>query len=178
MSFLGHIRLKVSWMWAVATGNSQKILILALRQTGGGNSPLDSNKISYTGYDVASYVIKNNTQKYSKENIKFIHYDGDFSTLKSADLLLCKDCLQHLPNAKIKEFISILPRYKYALITNDINCPKEFGLTLNSDILATEYRPIDLRKPPFNVPLEIVYTIARMPEGGDITTMLYVNKDV
>lgn len=144
----------------------------ALNTGGGGNSPA---KINYTGYDVSSYVIKNNKRLYESENVKFVHYNGDFNEIKPADLLICKDVLQHLPIAKIKEFISILPKFKYALIANDIS--EVPGLILNGEILPTEFRPIDLRLAPFNQPLELVYTIKRMPEYPDIAVMLYENKE-
>jgi hypothetical protein len=37
------------------------------------------------------------------------------------DLLLIKDVLQHLSNHSVQEFLEkVLPRYRYALITNDI----------------------------------------------------------
>lgn len=108
----------------------------------------------YRGFDVSSFVIAANSAKYAKENVSFELYDGDFSKLASADLLICKDVLQHLPNAKVHEFIANLPRFKYALITNDIGSYKT-----NQDILPTEYRNLDLRLAPFNLKCEKVFEI-------------------
>ncbi|WP_394953714.1 methyltransferase [uncultured Helicobacter sp.] len=114
---------------------------------------IDFSGITYQGFDVASFVINANTPRYSKDNISFHLYDGDFSKLPSADLLICKDVLQHLPIAKIKEFITILPRFKYALITNDI------GANNNTEILPTQGRTLDLREDPFNLDCSIVFEI-------------------
>lgn len=114
---------------------------------------IDFSGITYQGFDVASFVINANTPLYSKENISFHLYDGDFGKLPSADLLLCKDVLQHLPLAKIEEFIAILPRFKYALITNDI------GAHNNTEILPTQGRTLDLREEPFHLKCSIVFEI-------------------
>lgn len=135
---------------------------------------IDFSGIAYQGFDVASFVINANAQKYSAQNITFHLYDGDFSKLPSADLLLCKDVLQHLPLDKIKEFISILPKFKYALITNDI------GQNHNTEILPTQCRNLDLRKEPFNLDCEIVFKIQQNhPKSWGIESkpvMLWVNK--
>lgn len=131
---------------------------------------IDWGAASYTGYDVASFVIRQNRERYAKENINFVHYDGDFAQIQSADLLICKDVLQHLPNAKIHDFIAILPKFRYALIANDI------GERVNADILPTQYRALDLRQPPFCLALDIAYLIKRMPREPDIAVMLYDSK--
>lgn len=133
---------------------------------------IDFSGITYQGFDVASFVIKANTPLYSTQNITFHHYDGDFNKLPSADLLLCKDVLQHLPIAKIKEFIGILPRYKYALITNDI------GKNNNTEILPTQGRTLDLREEPFYLDCSIVFEIQENHQNWGIESkpvMLWVN---
>lgn len=131
---------------------------------------IDWGGASYTGYDVASVVINANNARYAKENVHFVHYNGDFAQIQSADLLICKDVLQHLPNAKIHDFIAILPKFRYALIANDIS------ERVNADILPTQYRALDLRQPPFNLVLEVVHLIKRMPREPNIAVMLYDNK--
>lgn len=83
--------------------------------------------------------------------------------------------LQHLPTSKIHEFISILPKFKYALITNDI-ANKQIANFENKQIAPGQYRPLDLRKAPFNLNLEPVFMIKRMPAQPDICVMLYKNE--
>lgn len=129
---------------------------------------IDFGKIKYQGFDVASSIINSNIEKYQTENINFSLYDGDFRVLPKADLLLCKDVLIHLPNKKIQEFIDVLPQYKYALITNSIDT---FGL--NTDILPTEYRGVDLRLAPFSLQCEEVFRIKSSIESK--ITLLWKN---
>ena len=134
---------------------------------------IDFSGITYYGYDVAQSVIEANTKAYTKENISFTLYDGDFSKLPSADLILCKDVLQHLPNTHIQAFIDNLYKYKYALITNDI------GQCVNENILPTQGRNIDLRCAPFNLECKIVFEIQENhPQNWGISskpTMLWIN---
>lgn len=103
--------------------------------------------IKYTGYDVVKSVIKQNQKKYGSSTIKFFHGDAIYMDLPPADLLICKDVLQHLPNEDIQQLVSQLHKYKHCLITNDVN-----EITLSSqnfDIKRGGYRYIDLTKPPF-----------------------------
>ena len=130
---------------------------------------IDFTDIDYKGFDVANFVIERNLAAFARENVNFFLYDGDFRALPSADLLICKDVLQHLPNAKIQDFISILDRFKFALITNDI------ADEVNADIAAGNYRALDLRKEPFGLDLKVVHSILRMPRAPDILAMLWEN---
>lgn len=86
--------------------------------------------------------------------MEFYKTPEDLSELPNADLIICKDVLQHLPNEYIFKFLKILPKYKYALITNDGFKHPSF----NRDINPGEWRSIDLRKSPFNLSAKNVYT--------------------
>jgi hypothetical protein len=61
-------------------------------------------------------------------------------------LLICKDVLQHLPNEIIHKFLTILPKFKFALLTNDSSL-----FTKNPDIEAGSWRLLNLKKYPFNL---------------------------
>lgn len=130
---------------------------------------IDFKGIDYQGFDVASFVIEKNINQYQKENVNFFLYNGDFNLLPKADLIICKDVLQHLTNTKISEFIANLPRFKYALITNDIN------KKVNINCLNGGYRAIDLREAPFNLDLKVVFEFIRMPKAPNMLTMLWEN---
>lgn len=105
--------------------------------------------IDYCGYDVVQPVIQANQSKFGKENIRFMHADLINAQLPEADLLICKDVLQHLTNEDVFKFISQFPKYKYCLITNDVD-PHSFT-SYNSPIGRGDYRTLDLTKPPFSV---------------------------
>jgi len=115
---------------------------------------IDWTGIQYHGFDLVKSVIDANTRQFSKPNIAFNRYDGDFSQLPDADLLITKDVLQHLSHANIMKFLPHINRYPMCLITN---CVNPHGETLNKDIEDGEFRYLDMRLPPFNVHGEVVY---------------------
>lgn len=110
---------------------------------------MDWTGIDYVGYDIVKPLIKSNRRKYGRHNIHFVHGNAINMTLPKADLLICKDVLQHLPNEDVQKFIPQLKNFKYCLITNDVD-----PVTLTSDnptIIAGEYRLLDLSQPPFSL---------------------------
>jgi SAM-dependent methyltransferase len=112
--------------------------------------------IRYFGIDVVKYIIENNTQRFGSPTITFIHSDGISNDLPEADLMVCKEVLQHLTNADVFSLIKQLGKFKYCLITNDVD-----PHTLSSDnheIIRGSSRTIDLTKPPFNIKGEKVLT--------------------
>jgi hypothetical protein len=111
--------------------------------------------IQYRGYDVVRSVIEQNTSKYSAPNISFHLYSGDPEELPPADLLISKDVLQHLSDNSVAKVLPCLDRFKYSLLTNCVN-PR--GTTLPSDIVDGDFRYLDLRLPPFNLPAQEVYS--------------------
>jgi hypothetical protein len=69
--------------------------------------------------------------------------------LPSADLLICKDVLQHLPNEDILLLLPQLKKFKHCLLINDVN---PMSLTSdNPNCSLVGYRHLDLTKPPFNL---------------------------
>jgi SAM-dependent methyltransferase len=110
------------------------------------SSATNWNHARYLGVDISTDVIDRVKKKYEKDNVSFMVGDVTES-LPPADLLLCKDVLQHLPSALIIKFIKNnlkKGKYKWAIITNDLGGD-------NSDVKAGEYRLIDLSAPPFSV---------------------------
>jgi SAM-dependent methyltransferase len=110
------------------------------------SSSTDWNHARYLGVDISADVISVDKKKYPRKGVSFAVGDVTES-LPSAELLLCKDVLQHLPNALIVKFIKNnlkKGKYKWAILTNDRGGN-------NSDIKAGEYRLIDLSAPPFKV---------------------------
>lgn len=110
------------------------------------SSAVDWNHARYLGVDISSRAIATAKERYAGKTVRF--KVGDVTdSLPAADLLICKDVLQHLPNALVQRFIKNnlkKGKYKWAIITNDRG-------STNVDIKAGEHRPIDLGAPPFNV---------------------------
>lgn len=109
---------------------------------------IDWTGIDYLGLDVVKHVIERNQEKFSAPNIHFVNVDGLSTTLPKADLLICKDVLQHLTNEDIAVFLEQIPSFKYCLITNDVN-PKT-KTSQNTNIPRGGFRWLDLTRPPFN----------------------------
>lgn len=103
--------------------------------------------IDYTGYDIVQSVIERDQKRFAKPNIHFVHGNAIRMDMPSADLLICKDVLQHLPNEDIFLLFRQLPKFKYCLITNDVD-PATLT-SPNPNIAPGQYRPVDLTQPPF-----------------------------
>ena len=115
---------------------------------------IDWRGIDYRGYDLVRTVIEHNRRKFGGAHISFHLFDGDFAHLPAADLLIAKDVLQHWSNRAIAELLPHLSRFRFCLITNCVNAG---GPTENRDIADGEFRPLDLRLPPFAVKAAEVY---------------------
>lgn len=109
---------------------------------------IDWTGIDYLGLDVVPAVLAANRARFAAPGIRFAAI-GTLDDLPPADLLVCKDVLQHLPLAEIEACLAVFAtRYRFALITNDVlpdtwlNVPVEHGAC----------RPIRLDLPPFARP--------------------------
>lgn len=107
---------------------------------------LDLSSVSYLGVDVVESIIESNSTSYSASNIKFISRDITTYEVPKADLIICKDVLQHLCNKDvITILVKIITSSKFSLITNDFK-PEN---TENKDIDNGDYRCLDLTLSPF-----------------------------
>ena len=107
---------------------------------------LDLSSVSYLGVDVVESVIESNSTSYSASNIKFISRDITTYEIPKADLIICKDVLQHLCNKDVVTIlVKIITSSKFSLITNDFS-PEN---TENKDIDNGDYRCLDLTLSPF-----------------------------
>ena len=107
---------------------------------------LDLSSVSYLGVDVVESIIESNSTSYSASNIKFISRDITTYEVPKADLIICKDVLQHLCNKDVVTIlVKIITSSKFSLITNDFNPDN----TENKDIDNGNYRCLDLTLSPF-----------------------------
>ncbi|MES2992497.1 MAG: class I SAM-dependent methyltransferase [Pseudomonadota bacterium] len=115
---------------------------------------IDWGEASYHGYDLVASVVARNVERFATDSIRFTQYGGDLAELPAADLLIAKDVLQHWSNGSIERFLRILPRYRYALITN---CVNPTGDTVNRETEDGGFRYLDIRLAPFFVRAEEIY---------------------
>ena len=59
---------------------------------------IDWKGIEYLGIDIVKSVVERNQRLFTQPNVTFIYADALNMELPEADLLLCKDVFQHLPN--------------------------------------------------------------------------------
>lgn len=112
---------------------------------------IDWSRVSYRGFDAVDAVIAENNKQFRADNVVFQQLDFSDQELPAADLLICKDVLQHWPIAAIRAFLDRnVPRFRYALITNDVASVHSPPERQNADISFGEWRVIDLAKPPIS----------------------------
>lgn len=106
--------------------------------------------IHYVGADIVPQLVESNNALYKSEHVGFIHADITNGALPAVDLMICRDCLFHFSYADIAKFINNFCQsdIPYLLTTTHIN-KSDFE---NKDIKTSEFRLIDLHKPPFFFP--------------------------
>ena len=104
--------------------------------------------VKYIGIDVVEELIERNTKLYGSAERSFMVADITRDRLPSADVVLCRHCLIHLPNRQIKLALRNLAATgaAYLLATSSPN------VTFNRDIWPGSFRPINLTVAPFNLP--------------------------
>jgi SAM-dependent methyltransferase len=135
------------------------------------SSTVDWTGIEYTGVDVVASVIADDQKKYGAPNIKFQTADIVRTDLPAADLLICKDVLQHLPIEDDLAFLAQLPKYKDVLLTDTVD--KVTLSAENHDIQPGEFRLLDLTKPPFSLQALKVLTYF---DGNHMHQVLWVHR--
>lgn len=109
-------------------------------------SAVDLQGASYMGVDVIEGRVKQNRDRFQR--FLFTCQDIQTWTHPQADLIVCKDVIQHWSNDEIIQWLRHLQKqaFGYALITN---C--NYGPNVNMDIATGGWRSIDLTKPPFSI---------------------------
>ena len=131
---------------------------------------------NYLGIDVAESISESNMVEFGNERRRFIQV-APSDPLPEADLLLCKEVLQHLSNIDIDNLLSQISKFKYIIVCNDVNIKRSlfekiwficqprkrvynlvnlkspfYRVTTprnNSDISTGEYRGLDLESSNF-----------------------------
>lgn len=104
--------------------------------------------VSYVGGDLVPEIVEGNRQDHARADRRFLHLDLTRSDLPSADLLLCRDCLVHLSNEDAEAALRNVARSEIQwLLATTFPAERE-----NVDIVTGDWRPVDLTKPPFDLP--------------------------
>lgn len=117
--------------------------------------------IHYTGMDVVPELIDRNQQRYSTATVRFLSGDITRDALPSVDLILSRDCLVHL---SLRDGCCALRQFqqsgsRYLLVTT---YP---ATTQNRDAPTGSWKPLNLCRPPFNLPEPLML----LPDPSDDT---------
>lgn len=133
--------------------------------------------IKYIGGDIVPKVIAENNKKYKDDNTQFYKLDITKDKLPKSDMIICRDCLQHLSDENIKKAIENFKNSgsTYLLVTN-------YPWTLeNWNIKDGEFRPLNLCEEPFNFSESCLEKIKESNEQGnrpDKNLCLYKLEDI
>lgn len=119
---------------------------------------VDLNPATYTGIDIVPELIEHNLKTYANQQRQFRLLNLTSDPLPLADLILCRDCLVHLPYAGIWAAIDNFKKSgaKYLLTTTFTDHQT------NRDINTGDWRFLNLELEPFNFPKPL-YLIQEQP---------------
>jgi hypothetical protein len=104
--------------------------------------------VEYTGADIVPPLIEENRRRYGSRRVNFLCLDIATDELPRADLVLVRDALVHL---SLSQAMSALLRISrsgggHLLATTFPTA------TSNAEIVTGDFRKLNLRLPPFNLP--------------------------
>ena len=109
----------------------------------------DGLDIEYVGCDIVPSLIKAHTEKFP--NYKFLHLDFVANEIPAADMIICREALQHLPVNDIKTALENFSTSgaKYLLATLHL---RRYGIRNRLSMKAGRCRDRNLLISPFNLP--------------------------
>jgi SAM-dependent methyltransferase len=123
---------------------------------------VDFGDATYIGVDIVPELVAANQDRHGSATRRFMNADIIEDRLPKADLVICRDCLVHLP---FRHGLAALRNFKRSgstyLLTTTFTVSAD-----NRDILMGSWRPLDLLQPPFNLPKPL-RLISERYEGVD-----------
>jgi hypothetical protein len=109
---------------------------------------------AYTGADIVPVLIERNQRLHGGSGRRFQVLDITRDPLPSADLFFCRDCLFHLGNEQV---LAVLQNFAegdipYLMTSTHVNTD-DFD---NVDVYSGGFRLIDLFRPPYGLPRDVV----------------------
>lgn len=112
----------------------------------------------YTGGDIVASLVETNRARFEAPGRRFLRFDIARNPFPEADLWFCRDCLFHLPSevalAALRGFAR--SRIGYVMTTTHLNVT---GFD-NREVEPGGFRMLDLYKPPYALPREVLFRIA------------------
>ena len=109
---------------------------------------VDLSGIEYIGGDIVDSLIDANRERYESRVRSFMKMDVTSGPLPQADTILCRDCLVHLSFANsFAAFRTMKASGARYLLTTTYPDRR-----VNKDVLAGDWRPLNLEQSPFLLP--------------------------
>jgi hypothetical protein len=123
--------------------------------------------VAYVGGDVVDAIVAENNARYGGAGRRFERVDltsGPLPTVagQPADAVLCRDCLVHLSFANVARAMRVVrdSGVRYFISTTFLEQPA------NIDIVDGDWRPLNLQRAPFNLPLPVEVLVEGCEEEG------------
>jgi Methyltransferase domain len=117
---------------------------------------------TYYGVDIVKSVVAANQRHHAAPGRTFLHLDLRRTPLPRADLILCRDCLVHF---SYQDIFATLANFRASgatwLLTTTFPAQPA-----NRDVVTGEWRPLNLHRPPFNLPPPATLLAERCPENA------------
>lgn len=123
---------------------------------------LDLDLDMYIGGDIVEEVIEKNQLSFANDRRRFLCLDITSQTLPAAGLVFCRDCLVHLSYEDIFKALANIEQsgIPYLLTTTFTR------FNNNHDIVTGDWRPLNLRHAPFNLPAPLEIIDEKCSEGN------------
>ena len=123
--------------------------------------------VAYVGGDVVDAIVQANNARYGRPGRSFVRVDLTSGPLPAvsgqpADAVLCRDCLVHLSFANIARAMRVVrdSGARYLITTTFLE------QSANIDIIDGNWRPLNLERPPFNLPSPVAVLVEGCEEEG------------
>lgn len=115
---------------------------------------LPGTNVEYVGADIVRPLIERLNAEHRSDKVSFVHMDLTKDPYPKADLMICRDCIHHLSHKDAKALLNNFLKSKipYLLTTT-------FTGTVNTDIKTGDFRALDMCKPPYNFPSEVLANV-------------------
>jgi hypothetical protein len=103
--------------------------------------------VAYIGVDIVEELVERNRRAFPSGR-RFECRDLVTDSLPQADVILCRDCLVHLPSEEVKKVIrNFIASGATWLLTTTFPAQND-----NKDVRWSGWRPLNLQLPPFSLP--------------------------
>jgi len=123
---------------------------------------VDLGGARYVGVDIVPALVAADRERHGGPGREFLVRDLVRDDLPAADLVLCRDCLVHLSGRDALAAVANLRRSGSRLLLAT-TFPE---LRANRDIVTGQWRPLNLRLPPFGFPEPLRLLAEDPPEGA------------